>query len=84
MENRVLKEDHCSLSPDSILGYDISSACATHDYYYELNETMPYGFRKEADIRLRKDINAILPFWLHWAGWIYYFFVRIFGKIYEK
>jgi len=72
------KKDYCSSSPDSLFGFDISTACAKHDnYYYNHSIT-----RKEADIQLREDINKVLPKYLHFIGWIYYFSVRIFGKTY--
>jgi hypothetical protein len=38
--------------------------------------------RKEADIRLRNNINKVLPGYLHVVGWIYYYSVRIFGRFY--
>lgn len=76
-------EDYCSYSPDILLGVDHSIACKNHDYQY--TGLIYSNSRKEADIELRESIRSIyasngLKLFGLIISWIYYIFVRLFGK----
>jgi len=71
------KQNFCSVSPDKILGYDITDACRFHDEAYAKGGSEDK--RKIADVLLRLDIAERLPKILKPIAWIYYFAVRTFG-----
>lgn len=78
------KSNWCSLSPDRIFKYDISTACMHHDEAYEAKEPLTAYRRYKADYRLLQEIKAKLPIYLRWIAYIYYIAVRIGGQIYEE
>jgi hypothetical protein len=77
------ESDYCSLSPDYILGNYIGSACKSHDLAYS-QPNLTRQRRLEADIALKNDIKALLPFYLKFVAYIYFVAVRLFGWIYEE
>lgn len=71
------KNDFCTLAPDKIGKTDLSTACYNHD----VNHMEAKISRKEADLKLKKDIEELgRPV----IAWIYYIFARIFGGFYWK
>lgn len=81
--------DYCTLSPDKIFKYDISSACKQHDRdYYNAEKFYHRGdidlsgyhkLRKEFDKQFLLRLKKILPKYLHFIAYIYYYAVRMFG-----
>lgn len=77
-------DDGCSNSPDSWFGFDFSWACRIHDWRF-CTRAQPDGEmtderREAADLHLRQDIRASLPWRWRWIRWIYYRAVRRFGE----
>lgn len=70
---REFTSDACSLFPNELFGKDIGSLCIEHDISYWAGGSALE--RKSADLKLRDDVNAILPVW----GDIMYWGVRIGG-----
>lgn len=71
------KGNYCTLAPDNILGVYLGNICLQHDIEY-INKEIS---RKEADLMLRESIRAYGGVF-NIIGYIYYFFVRIFGRFY--
>ena len=80
MSTEYSEKDHCSFSPDGMFGYYWGDKCEEHDRDYWYREDS----RLEVDMDLREDMKSVLPFYLHWIAWLYYFGVRIFGRFFWK
>ena len=75
------RNDSCSNSPDSWLGWSLDPACDRHDWAYcsrcHPPGSMTYPAKVAADAKLREHIRALLPFRWRWAGWVYEGAVRV-------
>ncbi len=73
--------DGCTSSPDSFFGYSLRWACRIHDWRYcsRCNPLPTYEGRLAADVELRENIQAALPWVFAWVGWVYYGGARQFG-----
>ncbi len=70
---RKFTTDACSLFPNKLFGKDIGSLCIEHDMSYWAGGSALE--RKNADLKLKDDVNLILPS----LGNIMYWGVRLGG-----
>ena len=71
---RKFTSDACSLFPNELFGKDIGTLCIEHDISYWAGGNALE--RKESDLKLRNDVNLILPVW----GDIMYWGIRVGGS----
>ncbi len=71
------KTNYCTLAPDNIFGYYIGGCCHYHDDRYK--DDPKKMTRKEADIKFLRCMKSILPLYLHFVAYSYYYAVRLFS-----
>lgn len=76
-------DDGCSNSPDSIFGFDFKWACRIHNWSFCTRchppGTRTYAAEAQANIRLKRHIDAALPFRWSWVKYVYYTAVWRYG-----
>ncbi|MBU1557573.1 hypothetical protein KKC45_01275 [Patescibacteria group bacterium] len=75
---KEFKTDGCTLWPDSLLNYSWQDKCIEHDIQYWVGGTEEE--RDLADLRLRDDVNGVLP----GMGSIVYLGVRAGGRSFNS
>ena len=70
-----MKEDYCTMCPESILGVYIGDACKDHDFHYKAQDIS----RSQADKWFRVDL-AKRAWFMPLFAWIIWLGVRLFGS----